>query len=81
MVGKVGLEPTRLTAKVFETFLSAYSNIHPYNGAGERIRTPKLMILSHSPIPFGYTGIMAAPVGLEPTTPRLMVLDARIELT
>ena len=44
MVGKVGFEPTRLTAKVFETSLSTYSNIHPYNGAGERIRTPKLMI-------------------------------------
>ena len=71
MVGKVGLEPTRLTAKVFETSLSAYSNIHPYNGADERTRTPKLMILNHSPIPFGYTGIMAAPVGFKSTTPRL----------
>ena len=70
MVGKVGLEPTCLAAKVFETSLSAYSNIHPYNGAGERTRTPKLMILNHSPIPFGYTGIMAALVGFKPTTPR-----------
>ena len=77
----MGFEPTRFTAKVFETSLSTYSNIHPYDGAGERIRTPKLMILNHSPIQFGYTGIMAAPVGFKPTTTRLMVLDARIELT